>query len=324
MTFTKHNDNRFVLGGVGAISRFARSALRQRAAVPCIGNCENDEITDGGSGGSVIGPGGEPNPSSSGFEIWYDGQDKATYQPTLSASTEVSGEDITQWNDKSATAHNANKYGGGSGILPRYVGTGTSYPLQNGNTYVAFDRAQSQGLAVDLTGAGNWLANQQNITMFLVFKIEKASFAAPDRMTVFSTSTGELTLCYDFSTADLKIAAPGANNIFNVAVDAGVDHSDVWVQLTMVYDGLQATDAQKLQVRINGTSKTSTFSAPQVASSVMASGGNQRIALAYNAYGVSETDFMNGNIGEVLMYTRTLDSTEVGEVENYLLTKWDL
>lgn len=317
--------NQYILGGgIGAHSRFSRSALTRRAlSSPC--HCYTLSITENNINNnqveynnSVLASDGTINNQVETFEIWYDGADYTQFQPQINTSTTSSS--ITQWNDKSASAHNANSYAGASPTAkPIYIGS-SSNDVQNENTSVSFTASQNQGFEIGLTGGGNWLFGLQTITIFMVFKYKEP---INNNLTIWSSSQNDLNLAVN-SSNQLIMSSPKTTptNSYNVDTNTVLD-PDTWVLTTTTFNGFGAADEDKLRFRINGVEQNLTFSSP-VGTTIGPNGGNGRIGIGMNVWNGGNTDFFNGNIGEVLVYSKALTTAEIDVIENYINTKWNI
>ncbi len=226
------------------------------------------------------------------LQIWYDGADTETYVPN--ATDEGS---ITQWTDKSAFAHNANPLGGAT-TRPSYENTS----LQNGHGYLEFD-GTTDGLSVNPTA---WLQSLSGVSVFVVSKL--------------ADTTGQQYLTHS-DQQDLGISSNSTAMVVTMAGATGTVASTAdtsWAIHTLVFDGTQATNADKLIYRKDKTAKTLSFSGT-VPATTSASNTALYFGVDYN-----EVNNFAGYIGEVLVFTKTLTSTEYQNVENYLSTKWGL
>jgi len=317
--------NQYILGGgIGSQSRFSRSALTRRALTsPC--HCYTLSITENNNNqveynSSILASDGTINNQVETFEIWYDGAATAYFQPTSINSTPTVSASITQWNDKSTSAHNANNYTGATSARPIYIGS-LSNDVQNGNTSVSFTASQNQGFEIDLTGGGNWFFGLQTITIFSVFKYKEP--INNNNLTIWSSSQNDLNLAVN-SSKQLIMSSPKTTpaNSYNVDTNYVLD-PNTWVLTTTTFNGSGTTNADKLQFRINGIEQNLTFSS-SVGTTIGPNGGNGGIGIGMNVWNDGNTDFFNGNIGEVLVYSKALTTAEIDVIENYINTKWNI
>jgi len=254
---------------------------------------------------------GEPQTNVEGFQIWYDGADKDYYQPRSIASDPTTNKDITQWNDKSGQAHNAGPPGG-TNRRPQY-----SYdPSLNGLSYVRFDiidGVNDDCLEVDLTGAGDWLANQQNLVVFMV---AGPRVTATGPHTLFNTEQDDID--FHIQSDEYRFSFYNGTTALDVSGAASANP----FLATLRYRGGEATDADKFQFRLNtGSSgemqnQTLQFTGTGVPSSI--SSDPDRIGLGC----INNGRFYDGYIAEILIYTVNLELSGIQAVENYLNNKW--
>lgn len=253
---------------------------------------------------------GEPQTNVEGFQIWYDGADKDYYQPSSIANPPPINENITQWNDKSGQAHNASPPGGVRTARPEY-----SYdPSLNGLSYVAFNATENDCLTLNLTGAGDWLALQQNLVIFMV---AGPSSITPGPFTLLSTEQNDI----DFQITDSSFNFSFGSDASAVDISGGASTNPFLA--TLRYRGGEDTDADRFQFRLNtGSSgemqnQTLQFTGSGVPSTISSNPG--KIGFGCNP---SSTDYYDGYIAEILIYTVNLDLSGVEAVENYLNNKW--
>src|SRR6056300_1196670 len=227
------------------------------------------------------------------LEIWYDGADESTIVPTGIADED----NINQWNDKSGLAHNLNFDGGNN--KPTYESSDT----QNTYGYVQFADGDLMSI--------NPLASLSGATAYTVFVIARATSLATNATQILtSTENGELSIQIDTDgTARFKIGAQNgttANNTVQV---------NEWNVFTLVYNG-----TANIVGRVNnGTTIVDT------SSGTPANGPAQMAASSYFYVGGDNTGgTFIGDVGEVVLFKKALNSTEYANVENYLTTKWGI
>jgi len=221
------------------------------------------------------------------LQIWYDAADTATIIPNATDESQ-----ITQWTDKSNFAHNANPDGGSA--KPTYENT----TPKNGYGYIEFDGVDDRLTINPFTQ----IASATGWTMFVVAQ-----------KTDGAETTGVLTRT-DFGDLRIELAATGSGVTVTTAGQTEVyaSQSDTnWNAWTLVYEASQPAVFRK-----NGSTLTP-VSAPTQDATLNASNNEMYI-------GGSASDVWPGNIAEVIMFSKTLTATEYGNVENYLINKWDL
>jgi hypothetical protein len=233
------------------------------------------------------------------LQIWYDAADTATYVP--SAADEST---ITQWEDKSRFAHNANPVGGAT-TRPSFENT----ILQGGNGYLEFDGGDT--LSVN---PFTLLSGASNFTAFIVAK----SINLTTTNCLISTNEGDFRLV--IGNNSVAVGMSGTNNFGTATVIDDDVNSNVgnWHQYSLVFNGTEATSADRLKLRRNKSNLSMTFTGtiPATFSST-----NNTLLIGSRADGTGK---LVGYIGEIIMFNKTLTEVEYQNVENYLSTKWDL
>jgi len=234
---------------------------------------------------AVIGGGGD----LTDLQIWYDAADTTTIQPNATDEGQ-----IRQWNDKSNFAHNANPDGGSA--YPTYEDTDTSDT--NGYGYIEFDGVDDR-LTINpftqLAGATGW-------TMFVVAqKTDGAELSGA----LTRTDYGDLRIDLAATGSGVTVTTAGQTEVYSGQSDTN------WNAWTLVYEASQPAVFRKNGSTLTPVSARTQNATLNASNNVMYIGG-------------SASDVWPGNIAEVIMFSRTLTATEYGNVENYLINKWDL
>lgn len=237
------------------------------------------------------------------LQIWYDASDPTVFNPSSN-----NGAAITQWSDKSATAHNAAPLGS---ISSRPTVT-TNF--QNGKTVLYFDG--NDGLGANMSTV---LQSLTGSTMIVVGKATTTGSVGQEQHFI----EGARIQGSSYTPLDAYSLIMSGSNGYNVLFAGGKALSDANMDTnfhihTVVFDGNGSTNADKLKHRVDGVQKTLTYSV-NVGSATSATIN----AMAIGAQG-DNTANLTGYIGEVLIYTRTLNLTEITNTENYLKTKWNI
>ncbi len=227
------------------------------------------------------------------LESWYDASDGAQFVP----SNPADGATFTQWTDKSSFAHNANPIGGAT--------TRASYQTSEQNTLSVIRFDGNDGLSINPYTS---LASAPALTVFVVMKMA-ATTGSPN---VFVTNSGATGLIYDTTAGKFVVKAAGGTGTSTVVNDNTSFHIH-----TFAYDGTQTTNAASLKYRYDKTDITLTF-AGTVGDTLSAS--NTTLYIGNN----NGANYYTGDIGEFLIFTHVLNSTEISNVENYLSNKWGL
>lgn len=230
------------------------------------------------------------------LQIWYDASVNTYMQPT----GRVNGQTITQWNDRSAYAHNLNPDGGSLSLRPTYVTN-----QQNGLSALSFDGG-------DRLTANPFTGTIDNVTGMTMFVVVKYDATTTQRM-IETNATGDSELGFGISTdTTQKFSYYIANGYVT-----GNSANTAWNYHTIVFDGSQ-TVGNRLAVNVNGVASTLNEIQPVGnislgSNSVLFVGSRPDTTLPFA-----------GDIGEIIMYSRTLTAGEITSVETYLQGKWDL
>lgn len=283
-----------------AISRFKTSSLAQ-------GLPKYQKLWDGTS--QVI-----VNPPVSGYSLWLDGSDSSTITS--------SGGTVSKWTDKSANAYTFSQ------------ATSTNQPAYgsrtiNGKNVLDFDGTNDRLQLDQAKTAFKFMHNTQS-TWFLV--------AVPDTPT--SQQGYFATEAWSGSRTGIVLAQNGTDGTLFAGDHAGIPGSyNTWIYegkttttlstsafyATIKSDPNNGTAASRVKLRINNgsyegsntyTSATNTND-PENAMTIGALWDN------YNN-GNSWGTFLNGGIGEILVYPSLLSDANIELVRSYLATKWGI
>lgn len=228
------------------------------------------------------------------LEIWYDGADTATIVPTGIADEDT----INQWNDKSGLAHNLNFDGGNN--KPTYESSDT----QNSYGYVQFADGDLMSI--------NPLASLSGATAFTVFVIARSTDLSTNATQILtSTENAELSIQIDTNgTARFKVGASSATTASSTV------QVNEWNIYTLVYD---ATN------NIVGRVNDGKLPSQTIVSAGAVAGPATLGASTYLYVGGDNTGgTFIGDVGEVILFKKALNSTEYANVENYLSNKWGI
>lgn len=236
------------------------------------------------------------------LNLWYDASvSNASFIQNSSNLAPTDGQAIQKWIDKQGNGRDANQ------------NTGNRQPTwranqQNGLGAILFDGNND---VLTLNPIGDWALSLTGQTSFCVIKA--SSLTGIPR--VSQTNTNGYQFFWDtywgVETGGGRAKSASAGNTTN------------YQYMGMVFDGTQ-TDANtttqnnlRLKFRINGVPQSLTFSADVgtatsgSATGLFIGGDSQPVANPFHGY-----------IAEFMIWTRTLTSTEISQVENYLKTKW--
>jgi hypothetical protein len=253
-----------------------------------------------GHGSAVIAV--APVSSDPTLQIWYDGQDPNQFNPAGTVGT-----NITQWTDKSSTAHNAAPVGN-TGTRPLI----TSSLATNNHLCLYFDGGD--GLSAPM---GANLQSKSGASIIVVAKTNDATTGMQFIEGVVS-SGASFTDAAGFNIRQLgstgyRIRMGGCTATTSIAADTN------WHIFTLVFDGAGATNSDKVKFYRDGVLEPLTFTV----------NANTTTSATINSllFGVDDTkgaNFLTGFMGEILVYNTTLTTTQQAATELYLKNKWSL
>lgn len=228
-------------------------------------------------------------------QIWYKADTNATFQPT----TPTSGTGITQWNDSSNAAHNANPSGAGLSVRPTWQSN-----VINGLGAVQFNGV-AQNLQISNT---TWAQSLSGYTMAIVLKANALSSGT----TYFVTNSDQSGFSTYWNGSNWVVRTAGGTGTSTIAGDT---NTHILIQ---VFDGTQTGNDQRLKLRYNEAPVTLNFGATTVGTSTSAS--TSKLNFGWDGTG----NYYNGYLAEVMLWTTAKDSSFVQGIEDYLSTKWNL
>jgi hypothetical protein len=228
------------------------------------------------------------------LQIWFDGSDITQFQPTNPSD----GDGITQWNDKSNFAHNANPEGSpANAVRPTY-----QTAEQNSLSVVEFD-GTNDCLSINPVA---WVRGLQNFTFFVVAKYDGTG------STRFLSTTDTDDIVIKNTGTEITVGMAGATAVTSsLALNTGYHIH------TLVFDGTASGDSNRLKYRYDGTQKSLTFTGTV--------GTAIDNAVDKFLIGCGDgTGFFDGQIAEVIAFQETLNGTDLGDIESYLTSRWGL
>jgi hypothetical protein len=221
------------------------------------------------------------------LSIWFDASDASSF-------TYSSGVVVSQWNDKSGNARHASQ--ANTGFQPSRNGT------VNGLTTVVFD-----GTSDRFT-----IANQTTITTgtaWSVFAVVKPSSLSGARLIIDADSSPRVAqFLRTNGTAAESIAFNTGGSAFNDGAGATLSTGTAY-QITSVCTGTA------IEAWVDNSSNGSTA----VTGTVRTTSGLTAAELGNGAGGSA---WWAGDICEVILYDRALNSTDRQTVQSYLKNKW--
>lgn len=261
--------------------------------------------------GIRIGVGLSRQPSSgflptdiSNLVLWFDSSDSSTI-------TEVLG-DVSQWDDKSGQGNNVEQ---GTGSLQPRTGDDTI----NGKNVLTFDG----GAVFDMIAGGLDIFNSAaDVTSFFVF--EPTTISGNTDLFRADTGASPYGSRYSASVLGSGLISLGGRRLdtdsFDFISTPGAEASiNTPVLATFINDYTNA-DAS---IRVDGVVKNDqdAFST----SGTVSNTDSDEILIGSSNNTASSRSFI-GNIAEIIMYSGSspLTSSEIDQVESYLLAKWGI
>lgn len=229
------------------------------------------------------------------LQVWYNADVSNT---TNFGTAPANGGDVTAWKDRSGTGHDCNQSGNAS-VKPNWYSN-----VQNGLGVLRFN-GSSEAMNI------NPIAFMQSLSGFTMMVVAKSS---------------SLAAAFDLTSSDVggfRIFHNGTN--WGVSTSGGTGTSTATGETTkfhiytQVFDGTAADNDSRLKFRLDGTQQTLSWSGT-VGTTTSASAA--RFYLAVDSTGAAK--YFNGDIGELLMFTRTLNTNELLATEAYLKYHWAL
>ena len=242
------------------------------------------------------------------LEVWYDASVAAS--TTFNSGVITSGTEITSWhNGGGLTSHDWNSTGG---KRPEWFSN-----IQNGKGVVRFNNTTvgtptgEDGDTDELLSI-NPVAYLQSLpatTMVLLYR--SLSTASGRRILTSTNTTG-----FQWGQNGTQYVGGHAGATFTLdatayPVDTNFHH------IVLTFDGTQTGNANRLKARLDGADTPLTFSGTV---------GTTTSASASSFYGgvdsTGNSNYWIGDLGECLIFTRALTTSEILAVEQYLTTKW--
>ena len=220
------------------------------------------------------------------------------------------------WVDKTGNGHNFTKAGN------------PTISTKNGNNVVDFDGSGDYYVSSEVNSTWTFLHDGTKNTIFLVVRPSKST-TYPKDFNMLIDNTG-----INSANRGVSIYVYRPTNRFTYNVQIGVSSTyavtwagvntwyatDEWKYVTIISDPSNATAADRAYVRMDAIDQSITNSATATPSS-----SDPNIPLYIGWSGRSSPDnYLNGYIGEIIIYDRALTMNEITQVENYLSTKYGL
>lgn len=244
--------------------------------------------------GAIVAPNQIPN-----LNLWYD---SSVANATNFSPIPANGDGVASWLDKQGFGRAANQ--SASTKQPIWQAT-----QQNNLGTLKFDGA-NDFLSLNPIP---WSLSLPGQTTYVVFKF----LSNTDQMHICATNTGGFSF-YN-NGGFIAVETAGGIGTSDAAVDTTKYH-----YVGQILDGTQ-TNANitiqnnlRLRCRLDGSLRTLTFSA-NVGPTTSPTANTLNVGADDNT-----NNNLNGYIGELLIWTRTLSASEITAVESYLATKWNI
>jgi hypothetical protein len=199
----------------------------------------------------------------------------------------VDGDPVGTWSDLSGNGFDLAQATGSK--KPTYK-TG----IQNGRPVVRFD-----GVDDALTRASRFVTSG-NFTVLIAFK----STAANSRLLLQGTGASSSFIGVFTASQKLSVLADGTT----IATGSATLSTSSWYTVSLVYD---AAASPKTVAYVNGTQ--------DLTQNLSANYTGDKTALGAN---VTESSFLTGDVGEVIICTTALSAADRQRAENYLRSRW--
>lgn len=219
------------------------------------------------------------------------------------------GTQVTQWKDLSGVGQDAN-------INNAAGGNGPTYKTNIQNTLSALLYASASKNNLDINPIGAWAKLQAGFTIYVVGKW---------------TTLGAGNI--QFAVTDANLGHQWSGTYWQVGAAGGLAtaqsttvSTSAWTQHGMIFDGsftnanVALQNAGRLIYRYNKAQQALTFSAnvgtqTSNAATVFYVGGNNRN---------NPKSYMDGYLGELMIWTRALNASEIAQTEAYISQKWGI
>jgi len=293
--------NYYMNTGIGAKSPALRSNLAKRAYFCCPNPVRNDNNFSNGNDANndkqgqsgdntdiaITSETGEPTSETIELQIWYSSDDTSFLKP---GSISDDG-NIQQWEDKSSYGHNLN----GSGNTKPLFQTDPSL-----NNLSIIELIDTSYFSINPIA---WFNDLSSFTFFILFKTTQ-----PTTLQTLSTTNNNILNIQVNNDSTINIAF---GNVSGTVNDVLLD--DNWHLVTMIYDGGQTINEDKLKFRFDKTLKTISYS-DTIAETTGSNNTELNIGSGSNSF--------IGFLAEILVYDVALSNANLDNIESYITDKW--
>ena len=266
--------------------------------------------------------------SIAGLQLWLDASDAGSlFDATTGGSAVAENGIIRRWQDKSGNARHATE---------ETNGPTRKVSVQNGLGTVDFDGTNDTLQIPSSQSTFAFLHQAGQATVFAVYRPTYASPSGSEFHSIIDTGSRsglvpgvQLSLSNGASSGTVDWRVNGTDQgdgTFRVIKQiAGGSPNNSFSLQSIVTDNSNATTASRAFLRSNGGSSSGvTAGSPydQGGVSTGNSGRNFTISGSGTATGASDSQFFNGDVGEIIIYNSALSDATRASVEAYLLAKW--
>lgn len=235
------------------------------------------------------------------LEVWYNSDISNTTNFNVAPAD---GGPVSQWKDRSGVGHDLNK-AGSSAVKPKW--TANQAGIANTLGVIRFDGVD-ESLDINPT---SWL---QSLTGFSLFVVAKASTVGVSSRTICSANTGGFQISHNSS--NWRIEAGGCSGVSTVT---GIGDTSKFNIYALIFDGSGIGNTSRLKFRYNKSPQTLTFTGT---AATITSPSTSTFYVGVGSLGNSQ--YFTGDIAEIIMFRRAVNSSEIGGVESYMTSHWNI
>ena len=251
-------------------------------------------------GTNLSGNSGTPSAADPNLQIWYDASDNTTMNQPGAVPT-VDGTFITKWANKGLVSAKDANTTGPTGNQPKYYNN-----IQNGKSCIYFDGTN----------------DQFSVNPISLFSGSSATYIIGVKPSNKNNQTISILGSNNANFNELRFGISGSTWFIGNGGGTATTLNDVpdtnFHVISMLYDGTQTGNSNRLKMRVDGNDQTLYFNnSSSIATSMSAA--PTYFYIGEDATGVGD---YTGYIGEFVIYNKKLTSAEISLAENYLYTKW--
>lgn len=240
------------------------------------------------------------------LEVWYDASQSLS--TTFNSGVISSGTEITSWHNNGVlSSHDWNSTGG---KRPEWFNN-----IQNGKGVVRFNNTTTGSPSGedgdnDEILSINPIAYLQSLSACTLVILFRTLTTASGRRILTSSNTGGFQWGHN-GTQWVGSMAGGAFTVNDIVADTSFHH------IIITFDGSLTGDSNRVKARLDGSNQTLTFS-----SSVNAITSASASTFYGGVDSTGNTNYFIGDLGELMIFTRALKTSESVAIEQYLTNKW--